>query len=237
MSGILVIGEVVGGSVTSQSLEAVAAARKLASDRGETLSGALFGADLAAAVAQFDASFSALLVLDSPQLGSYLAEPYVAAAELAIKRLNPSVVLLPHGSRTRDWVPQLAARLGAGLVLDCVGVGIKADGVAVTKPMHGGAVLGELFVRGSPAIVTLRGGAFEPALAGGGGNVEHLDMPPMPVAFSISRLLQQKQVRDRVSRMQRSSSLEAGEPEAAKTGASSKKLQQPLVLPSAVPAR
>ncbi len=188
MSGILVIGEVVGGSVTSQSLEAVAAARKLASDRGETLSGALFGADLAAAVAQFDASFSALLVLDSPQLGSYLAEPYVAAAELAIKRLNPSVVLLPHGSRTRDWVPQLAARLGAGLVLDCVGVGIKADGVAVTKPMHGGAVLGELFVRGSPAIVTLRGGAFEPALAGGGGNVEHLDMPPMPGAGRIQHL-------------------------------------------------
>ena len=178
MANLLVIGEVANGGVTKESLETVSLALKLSVASGQSIYGALLGAeDLSGAVAQFRCGFSSLLVVESPQMATYLARPVVAAAEAVIRRVEPSIVLFPHSAKTRDWAPQLAAKLRVGLVLDCVNAEFGEDGLTVTKPMYGGGVLGQLLVHGHLALISVRGGVFEAATSSAGGGVEQLAMP------------------------------------------------------------
>jgi electron transfer flavoprotein alpha subunit len=66
--------------------------------------------------------------------------------------------------------------MGAGLVLDCMNVQGGKDGLTVTKPMNGGAVMGQLVIHGSPALVSIRGGVFEPAAMSGSGEIQRIEM-------------------------------------------------------------
>jgi len=180
MAGVLVIGEVSDGRVTKPSLEAVSVARRLSSTLNQPLQGALIGGgDLASIVRQFDFAFSSLSLVAGDRYAPYLGQPYVAAAEFLVTTLKPSVLLCPHSSQTRDWMPQLAAKLGSGLVMDCVDVDACEGGMAVKKPMHGGGVLGDLHVLGNLALATIRGGVFEaPVQSNVGSHVQWLEVPP-----------------------------------------------------------
>jgi electron transfer flavoprotein alpha subunit len=189
MANILVIAEVANAGVTRESLETVSLALKLAAASRQPVCGALIGAgDLSNAVAQFQCGFSSLLLVESPQLSTYLAQPFVAAAEAVIRRIEPSLVLFPHSARTRDWAPQLAARLRAGLVLDCVNAEVGEDGLTVTKPMYGGGVWGQLVVHGRPALMSVRGGVFEAATSSAGVGVERLEMQNLSPSSHIHYL-------------------------------------------------
>ncbi len=178
MTGVLVIGEMAGNAVTKQTLETVAAALQLSVELKQPVSGALFGAgDLAGAAAQFNCGFSTLLLVESERLEQYSAQQSVTAALAVIAKLQPSVLLLPHSARTRDWAPQLAAKLGSGLVLDCVNVVVGEDGLAAVKPMYGGGVWGQHVVHGEPAIITVRAGVFDCAKPDAGASIERLEVP------------------------------------------------------------
>ena len=178
MAGVLVIAEAAGSSVTKESLETASLAQRLAAAMGQPVHGAVLGAgDLSGAAAQFQCGFSALLLVESPQLATYMAQHYVAAVQALIAKVQPAVVLFPHSAKSRDWAPRLAAKLGSGLVLDCVNVTVGQEGVTASKPMYGGGVLAQLVVHGNPALVSVRAGIFECAQPAPGGALEHIELP------------------------------------------------------------
>ncbi len=178
MAGILVIGEVLGDNVTKESLETISVAKGLSSALNQPLLGALIcGGELSIAAEQFDCGFSSLHLIGNEGLTNYLAQPIVAAAEALIAKLQPSVVLFPHTAKTRDWVPQLAAKLGTGLAMDCVDVAVCEGGLTVRKPMHGGGVMGQLDVLGNPALATVRGAVAECAVPSRGAKIERMEAP------------------------------------------------------------
>ena len=115
-----------------------------------------------------------------------LTSEHVAAAEAAIKACAPTVVLFTHTLATREWVPQLAARLDAGLVMDCTALTIEGDALVATKPVYGGSVLGEFVMRGAPRLATVRLGAFQPQPAASAGEILRIDPPvPGPVRVAL----------------------------------------------------
>ena len=186
MAGILVFGEVAAGRLTPASLEAAGAGAALARALGEPLLGALIGDDLAAASDQFRRAVSAVYLVESEQYVRYTAQPRVAAAEAAIGACSPSVILFTHTLATRDWVPQLAARLDAGLVMDCTAFAVEGTDLVVTKPVYGGGVLGEFVIRGAQRMATVRTGVFEPGPAADAGEVVRLDAPaPQPARITL----------------------------------------------------
>jgi electron transfer flavoprotein alpha subunit len=113
------------------------------------------------ASAEFTAGLSRLYVAEGTHYWPYLAEAFIVAAEKLIETSKPSIVLFPHTPETREWVPRLAARLGAGFVSDCTHVAIDGQDLVATKPVYGGGVIGEFVVRGSSRIVTIRPSVFE----------------------------------------------------------------------------
>ena len=108
------------------------------------------------------------------------ADAYVAAAQAVIKASSASVVLFVHGANTREWVPQLSARLDAGLVMDCAALSIEGGSLVVTKPVNGGGVAAEFVVRGKVRMATVSPGAFEPSPAQSRPERIELDVPPPP---------------------------------------------------------
>ena len=178
MVGILVFGEVAGGQLTGTSLEVAGAGSAVAHATNEPLQGALIGDDLSAAAETFRVFLPSLHLVEGDRYRQYLAHAHVAAAETVIKACSPTVVLFPHTLATREWVPQLAARLDAGLVMDCTALAAEGDALIATKPVYGGSVLGEFAMHGAPRMATVRLGAFQPAQAASPGEISSIDPPP-----------------------------------------------------------
>lgn len=185
MPGVLVFGEIAGGQLTAASLEAAAAGAALSRALGGPLQGALIGDDPAAAAEQLRCAVPSIYVVAGAHYREYLAHERVAAAVAVIKACSPALVLFTHTLATREWVPQLAARLDAGVVLDCTALAVEGDALIATKPVYGGSVLGEFVMRGSPRLVTLRMGAFRADPAAGLGEILRID-PPAPERTGIT---------------------------------------------------
>ena len=162
MSGVLTFGEVLNGDLTSASLEVAAVGRELAEQLGVAFEGALIGTGLDAGVADLlAAGMTRLFVADGAGFEPYASESYVAAATAIIDQCSATIVLFPHSANTREWVPRLAARRGAGLITDCTGVELNDSQLVMTKPIFGGSVLAECVATTPIVMATLRGGAFE----------------------------------------------------------------------------
>jgi electron transfer flavoprotein alpha subunit len=177
MPGVLVFGDVVRGQLTPASSEAAGAGAALARALGAPLHGALVGHDLAAAAGEFRRALATLYLVEGAHYREYVARARIAAAEAVIRTCAPSVVLFTHTLATREWVPQLAARLDTGLVLDCTALALEDEDLVAVKPVYGGSVIGEFVIRGAHRLATVRTGAFEPAQPGGAGEVLRLDVP------------------------------------------------------------
>ena len=192
-NGVLIVGEVVDGALHPTVRQLVNAAERIGG--GATLSMAVDSA--------FDDS-----VLDGVGVGNVILLEHLDAAadgvggvyslltELvceAVKRLEPSSVLLAKTDAGSVVSARVAARFGTGLASDCIDLALNADGrVAVTRPVHGGSALAVCeFTGDSLQVVSVRPGAFEPApVSGGLPEIERLDMSDVSVAGEVPVLVE-----------------------------------------------
>jgi len=160
---ILVIGEQQAGSLSRFSWEAVAAGQQIASLAGGVpVTAALLGSSLAAPAAEFAAAAVAqVVVVDLPALAAYTADGYVSASAALAAEYQPQCIVLPHTYRTRDFAPALAARLGAPLVSDVIGVKAFDGGVAFSRSVFQGRLVADVVADpGGPVVVSVQAGAF-----------------------------------------------------------------------------
>jgi electron transfer flavoprotein alpha subunit len=163
MPGVIVFGELSGDGLHEGSLEALTAGALLAAQLGEPLLGALVGVNARAAVAGFQRGAQRVLLYEGEDLHAYAGERFAACAQRLVTETAARIVLAPHTIQTRDWMPRLAARMDAGLVMDCTALAAQGDTLLVTRPIFGGSVSGDYTLHGNPVMVTLSPGAFEPA--------------------------------------------------------------------------
>ncbi|MGH7355283.1 MAG: electron transfer flavoprotein subunit alpha/FixB family protein [Candidatus Rokuibacteriota bacterium] len=83
-------------------------------------------------------------------------------ADLAAEE-QPKAIFAPVTSRLREFVARLAARLGAGLSADSVGLAMEGDRLVATRPVYAGKVLSRVAWAKTPWIATLRPNVFKPA--------------------------------------------------------------------------
>jgi electron transfer flavoprotein alpha subunit len=165
---ILVVAEQRDGRLNRASLETIAAAQPLAG--GAPITVVVPGATTAeAADAVAGAGVTEVLRAEHPALDPYTPDGYTAVLQAVIADRNPDVVLLPHTYQTRDFAPQLAARLRRPLVTDVVGITGTGAAATFTRPMFQGKLVAEVRPRAErPVLVTIQIGAFRAdAVAGG----------------------------------------------------------------------
>ena len=158
MSGILVLAEHRDKELRDCTWEALGAGLSLDTEVTAVL---LSGDDGLAGPFQGRAPF--LRIVADPDLAEYNPERCLPILEALIKEAQPSLVLMGHTSQGMDLAPALAGRMGLPLVTGCTSIQAGQE-ISVTRPVYGGKVVESLVLKPSPTtILTLQGGAFEPA--------------------------------------------------------------------------
>jgi electron transfer flavoprotein alpha subunit len=157
---ILVVAEQRDGRLNRVSWETVTAAQATAG--GEPIVVVVPGGDVGAAVEEMaEADVARVLAVEHPALDAYTPDAYTAALAGVVSQTSPSLILLPHTYRTRDFAPMLAARLRKPLITDVTSIAGTGAEATFTRPMFQGKLVAEVRPVGSPPfLVAVQIGAY-----------------------------------------------------------------------------
>ena len=163
--GVLILGEMEDGGISSITKELLGIGRKLADELGEELSALLIGSEIKALSQEAIAWGSdKVYVADNPALASYSSDGYTAIATKVCQEAAPSIILMGQTSIGRDVAPRLAARLGVLLSTDCVELRIDPDTKRLiqVRPVYGGNAMAEVVSKTSLQMATVRSRSMSP---------------------------------------------------------------------------
>jgi electron transfer flavoprotein alpha subunit len=158
---ILTFAEARDGRLRRASLEVVSEARRLAGPLGATVETVVIGKDAGALAKELAAQGAdRVRVFDDAALHAYATESWARALAQAIADAHPRVVLLPFTAMGKDLAPRVAARVGAGLASDCVGLELRDGRLVARRPMYAGKAYATVEWTGEPQMATLRPNVF-----------------------------------------------------------------------------
>jgi electron transfer flavoprotein alpha subunit len=158
---VLTFAEQRGGALRRAALEAVSEGRRLADSLGGSVASVVVGpgsAGLAAELGTYGAD--RIHVFDDAVLGAYATEPYARALAQVITETKAAIVLIPFTAMGKDMAPRVAARVGAGLVSDCVALAVRDGKIEARRPMYAGKAYATVRWVGEPQMATLRANVF-----------------------------------------------------------------------------
>ncbi|MFZ0611083.1 MAG: electron transfer flavoprotein subunit alpha/FixB family protein [Desulfobacterales bacterium] len=176
---VLAIAEQRDGKFRKVTYEAVSEGRRIADAMGTELAALVLGSGIEAAAGEL-AKFGAdkIIVADDPRLADYLTDTYTAVAAGVIAAVDPLVVITGASTQGKDLAARLAARLDAGLAMDCVAVAVEGGNIVATRPLYGGKVLAKVALTGKPQIVATRPNAIAIAESAKAGVLEKTTVAP-----------------------------------------------------------
>jgi electron transfer flavoprotein alpha subunit len=144
LHGILVVGELEEGRLAFLTKELLGGARRLADPGNEEVSLLLFGekvAPLATEGIQLGADRVDVAV--HTMFSEFNSDIYTSCITDLCQKIRPSLCLMGQTDLGRDLAPRVAARLDAGLCMDCVEVtGDSEQGHFIqTRPVYGGKAM------------------------------------------------------------------------------------------------
>jgi electron transfer flavoprotein alpha subunit len=195
---VLVIGEVHEGHLSSTTAEALAAGQAVARKAAMRLAVGLVGSGLAAVAQEaIRAGAERVYAVDDALLATGQLELSLAALLGVCRTVAPAIILLERTAFGREVAPRLAARLGVGLLQDCLQIDFDttSSGLTATRPVYGGSVLARVRCMGMPQIAVLRPKAYT-ALAPDPLHQAEVVAVPVALDASMARLTIVRQVRD-----------------------------------------
>jgi len=179
MANILVYALHYDGAINKNSLGAVSEGAKLAAEIGGEAHVILLGQgvphDLAASLGNYGAK--KVLVAEGPE---GLAQPLVDAMAAAITQGGYAYALFGGGLLGFEIGAGLAARLGAGVVMEVTAVRAEGGELIAERPVLGDSAISEIRFRSPVGIIIGRLNAFELKETGGG------DAPVEELSFELS---------------------------------------------------
>lgn len=138
---VLVFAELRDGRFKKINAELVSAAAELAGKTGGAVHIAVLGIGIDALVDEA-ASYpvAKVFAVNSPLLEKYSTEGFAAGLAAVIGQADPAIVLFGATAMGKDLSARVAARLGAALMTDCVGVDVEGGALKARRPVYSGKV-------------------------------------------------------------------------------------------------
>jgi electron transfer flavoprotein alpha subunit len=193
MANILIYALHYDGAINKNSLGAVSEGAKLAAELGGEAHALLLGEDVPQALAASLGNYGAkkVLVAEGPE---GLAQPLVDAMASAIREGGYSYALFGGGLLGFEIGAGLAARIGAGVVMEVTGVRAEGGELIAERPILGDSAISEIRYRSDVGIIIGRLNAFEARETGGGeAPVEQLSFELSPQATQATMLTRGEQ--------------------------------------------
>jgi len=184
---VLVVAEVLRGSLRQVTLELLCKAAELAAQLGGSVWTLLAGDGVRSHVDTLAAHGGRRVFLaDSPGWRAPGTEAYAAMLTRVIEAYQPGIVLVPSTVFGRDVAPRVAARLRLGLTGDCIDLSLDAEGHLLQhKPAFGGSIVAPIVSRTRPEMSTLRPGMLPVGTGTGPGRAEVVPLDDAPTASRV----------------------------------------------------
>lgn len=192
MSNILVFTETTHDGTTAASTPAlIGAAASVGTPIVLAVTTAEHSPSLIQALSKCGAARVVVAELEAPS--THLGAAEVAALEKAVQEFAPVAVLLDNSPIGRMVGARLAARTGAAIAADAVGLSLEADEVIALHSVFGGDYVTESTVEGGLMIVTVRSGAISARAETSDAEVSRITVPdhasPSPVIIGTEPIL------------------------------------------------
>ena len=155
MSQVLVVVELVEGTVGKPTLELLTLARRIGDPVAVVLG------EVPEAAAEWLGRYGAtrVLAVTDPALGQYLVAPKAEALAQVAGSLGPTAVLLTSTAEGKEVAARLAVKLGCGLITDAVDVHADAS---TTQSVFAGAYTVRASVTHGAPVITVKPNAVAP---------------------------------------------------------------------------
>ena len=164
MGDVLVLAEHRNGHFPKTTLVGLNAALEMARKRGGKCLAVVIGDqldDLLTQLAKYGPS--KVIGLEDRRLASNMADAVAQAVAALVKKIGAETVMATATAMCKDVMPRIAARLDAPMASEIIA--INDDG-SLIRPMYAGNVLATIELEGPVRVVTVRGTAFDAAVAG-----------------------------------------------------------------------
>ena len=155
--GVCAITEQRDGVFRKISFEVVSEGRRLADGLGAELCAVVLGSDIEGIAGELQKyGPDKILVADDPGLAEYTTSAYTNVLADLIQSVDPAVVILGASAQGKDLSARLAARLDAGLAMDCTAVKLEDGQLTCTRPMFGGKIFADVEFDSAIQVVAVR---------------------------------------------------------------------------------
>lgn len=184
--GIFVITEQHDGAFRKVTFETVSEGRRLADGLNTDLTAVVMGSGVENITGELEKyGADKILVADDPVLAEYTTDAYTNVLANIIKPLDPELIIIGASTQGKDLAARLAARLDAGMAMECVAIRLENSGLVFTRPMFGGKVLADVEIEGTPKIAAVRPNVMSIAESPKAASVEKADVQAGDVATSV----------------------------------------------------
>jgi electron transfer flavoprotein alpha subunit len=155
--GVFAITEQRDGELRKVSLEAVSEGRRVADGLGTDLTAVVLGTGIEGLAEELKKyGPDKIWVVDDPALADYTTDAYTNILSGLIQTADPAVIILGASAQGKDLAGRLAARLDAGVAMDCTAIKLDNGSLTYTRPMFGGKIVADVGIEGAPQIVAIR---------------------------------------------------------------------------------
>ncbi len=161
--GIWIIAEQREGELRKISFELTSEARRLADQLGQSVTAVLLGSNIkgkAPELGKYGAD--KVIVADDNRLATYTTDAYVSVIAQLAQSGEPAIILLGASVQGKDLSGRLSARLGVGMVQDCVAFSLENGNLVAKRPIYAGKAYATATFKDSvPQIATARPNVLE----------------------------------------------------------------------------
>ena len=155
--GVFAITEQRDGELRKVSFEAVSEGRRVADGLGTDLTAVVLGTGIEGLAEELKKyGPDKIWVVDDPALADYTTDAYANILSGLIQSDDPSVIILGASAQGKDLAGRLAARLDAGVAMDCTAIKLDNGSLTYTRPMFGGKIVADVAIEGALQIVAIR---------------------------------------------------------------------------------
>ena len=155
--GVFAITEQRDGELRKVSLEAVSEGRRVADGLGTDLTAVVLGSGIEGLAEELKKyGPDKIWVADDPALADYTTDAYANVLSGLIQSADPAVIILGASAQGKDLAGRLAARLDAGVAMDCTAIKLDNGSLTFTRPMFGGKIVADVAIEGALQIVAIR---------------------------------------------------------------------------------
>ncbi|MEJ5376176.1 MAG: electron transfer flavoprotein subunit alpha/FixB family protein [bacterium] len=156
--GVLVVVEQRNGAIRKVSWEVLSEGKRLADQLGQEMAAVLVGGDGISSHAEALGQWGAkkVFVAEHSELGQYRTNPYTRVVVDVAKMMEPRIILMGASSTGKDLAPRVAARLGVGMLSDCVAFELQDGTLVGRRPMYAGKLYAYVACKAIPQIATAR---------------------------------------------------------------------------------